>query len=69
MQKVTGNADYKFGDLTKGAVRSLTGKEEYKFGDITKSFLKAWKVGSADGEAGDGDAKGDAKGAKPKDGK
>ena len=44
MRAVTGNKDYKFGDLTKNAtataVETLSGKtiDEYEFGDITKRF-------------------------------
>ena len=44
MRAVTGNEDYKFGDLTKNvtatAVETLSGKtiDEYEFGDITKRF-------------------------------
>ena len=39
--KVTGKDDYKFGDLTKGALKSVTGKDDYQFGDISKSALKS----------------------------
>ena len=38
--KVTGKDDYKFGDLTKGALKSVTGKDEYQFGDISKSLFR-----------------------------
>ena len=44
MRGLTGNKDYKFGDLTKNAtataVETLSGKtiDEYEFGDITKRF-------------------------------
>ena len=38
--KVTGKDDYKFGDLTKGALKSVTGKDDYQFGDISKSLFR-----------------------------
>ena len=47
---MTGNEDYKFGDLTKGAVKSVTGKDDYKFGDITKSLFKKM-TGGGDGQS------------------
>ena len=37
---MTGKDDYKFGDLTKGALKSVTGKDEYQFGDISKSLFR-----------------------------
>ena len=43
MRKATGNEDYEFGDLTKGALKKMAGKgeeEEYKFGDITKRLWR-----------------------------
>lgn len=54
MRKATGNEDYRFGDLTKGAAdevkrsvesvlepvaTSITGKESYQFGDLTRKVL------------------------------
>ena len=42
--KVTGKDDYKFGDLTKGALKSVTGKDEYQFGDISKSLFRKLKL-------------------------
>ena len=45
MRAVTGNEDYKFGDLTKNAtataVETLSGKtiDEYEFGDISKKLF------------------------------
>uniref|UniRef100_A0A7R9SVH6 Uncharacterized protein n=1 Tax=Polyblepharides amylifera TaxID=1486889 RepID=A0A7R9SVH6_9CHLO len=49
-KKLTGNEDYKFGDMTKNAVdaakeaaeglgASVTGDEDYKFGDITRKVV------------------------------
>ena len=50
VRSVTGNQDYKFGDITKNVtksaveaeenlVKSVTGYQDYKFGDITKKTL------------------------------
>jgi hypothetical protein len=41
VKKLTGNDEYKFGDITKKAVTDLTGKDpaEYEFGDITKKAV------------------------------
>ena len=38
VRKATANPDYKFGDLTKGAIKELSGKDvdEYQFGDISR---------------------------------
>ena len=38
VRAATGNEDYAFGDMTKGAIKSLSGKdaEEYQFGDISR---------------------------------
>ena len=36
-------AGYKFGDITKGIVRSVTGKQKYEFGDITKAIDRKLK--------------------------
>ena len=77
MQKVTGNDEYKFGDMTKGALKSVTGKDEYKFGDVTKGAVKSvtgkdeYKFGDLSKSlfrklsgGGNSDEKGDASGAK-----
>ena len=45
MNKVTGKDDYKFGDISKGALKSVTGKDEYKFGDLSKSLFRKLKGG------------------------
>jgi hypothetical protein len=43
VRSVSGNTDYKFGDLSKKAMSELTGKdlekESYQFGDITKNVV------------------------------
>ena len=50
VRKVTGNPEYKFGDITMNVtkvavnvtehqIRSFTGNEEYKFGDLTRKAL------------------------------
>ena len=51
VQKVTGDEDYKFGDISRkaaekiggameGTVQKVTGDTEYKFGDYTNNLLK-----------------------------
>ena len=62
MRKLTGDEDYKFGDLTRstldgagkatrstldGAGKALTGDEDYEFGDITKKAVTSAKEGVA----------------------
>ena len=38
-QAMTGNTEYKIGDLTKSAVNKFTGKDQYSFGDITRTII------------------------------
>ena len=57
VKAATGNEEYRFGDMTRGAVKQLSGKtmEEYNFGDITKRFAAeaAGKESADDYEFGD----------------
>ena len=62
VQSVTGNKDYRFGDISKQALDELTGKDfskgnaTYEFGDITKNMVtKAGKAisGKEDYQFGD----------------
>lgn len=50
VRKVTGNSEYKFGDITRsvanattsaveGTVRTVTNNEDYHFGDMTKTVI------------------------------
>ena len=56
-EALTGDAEYKLGDLTKRAVKSFTGKEEYAFGDVSREVMRRFEEpGGADATAfGDSD--------------
>lgn len=64
-ETLTGDADYKMGDVTKSAILNFVGKDEtssYEFGDITKTIAKqlednnaeSKKFGVAEPKAGKG---------------
>ena len=56
-EALTGDSEYKLGDLTKRAVKSFTGKEEYAFGDVSREVMRRFEEpGGADATAfGDSD--------------
>jgi hypothetical protein len=56
-EALTGDAEYKLGDLTKRAVRSFTGKEEYAFGDVSREVMRRFEEpgGAAATAFGDSD--------------
>jgi len=56
-EALTGDSEYKLGDLTKRAVKSFTGKEEYEFGDVSREVMRRFEEpGGADATAfGDSD--------------
>ena len=54
-EALTGDSDYKLGDLTKRAVKSFTGKEEYAFGDVSREVMRRFEEPGADAAFGDSD--------------
>ena len=54
VRTVTGDNDYKFGDITKRTIKDLTGKEasEYEFGDVTRKAVTSF-TGKEDYHFGD----------------
>ena len=56
-EALTGDAEYKLGDLTKRAVKSFTGKEEYAFGDVSREVMRRFEEpgGAAATAFGDSD--------------
>jgi hypothetical protein len=50
VRQISGDKDYQFGDITKGALGKMAGKsaDEYQFGDITKGALGKMAGKSAD---------------------
>ena len=42
-EALTGDQDYRLGDLTKRAVRDFTGKEEYAFGDVSREVMRRFE--------------------------
>ena len=42
-EALTGDSEYKLGDLTKRAVKSFTGKEEYAFGDVSREVMRRFE--------------------------
>jgi len=55
-EALTGDSEYKLGDLTKRAVKSFTGKEDYEFGDVSREVMRRFEEPGADATAfGDSD--------------
>lgn len=51
-EAVTGDPNYRVGDLTGRAVNSFTGKDGYEFGDITRTVMTMVEDGKKDGANG-----------------
>jgi hypothetical protein len=43
-EALTGDAEYKLGDLTKRAVKSFTRKENYEFGDVSREVMRRFEA-------------------------
>lgn len=39
-EALTGDEDYKLGNLTKRAVKTFTGKDDYEFGDVSREVMR-----------------------------
>ena len=57
-EALTGDSEYKLGDLTKRAVKSFTGKEEYAFGDVSREVMRRFEEPGADAATAFGDSDG-----------
>ena len=42
-EALTGDSEYKLGDLTKRAVKSFTRKENYEFGDVSREVMRRFE--------------------------
>ena len=51
-EALTGDAEYKLGDLTKRAVKSFTRKENYEFGDVSREVMRRFEEPGADAAFG-----------------
>jgi len=58
-EALTGDEDYRLGDLTKRAVKTFTGKDDYEFGDVSREVMRR----RDDPGAGTGTAFGDSDGS------
>ena len=56
-EALTGDSEYKLGDLTKRAVKSFTRKENYEFGDVSREVMRRFEEpgGAAATAFGDSD--------------
>ena len=57
-EALTGDAEYKLGDLTKRAVKSFTRKENYEFGDVSREVMRRFEEPGADAATAFGDSDG-----------
>ena len=57
-EALTGDSEYKLGDLTKRAVKSFTGKEEYAFGDVSREVMRRFEEPGGDAATAFGDSDG-----------
>ena len=57
-EALTGDSEYKLGDLTKRAVKSFTKKENYEFGDVSREVMRRFEEPGADAATAFGDSDG-----------
>ena len=57
-EALTGDSEYRLGDLTKRAVKTFTGKEEYSFGDVSREVMRRFEEPGADAATAFGDSDG-----------
>jgi len=57
-EALTGDSEYKLGDLTKRAVKSFTGKEDYEFGDVSREVMRRFEEPGGDAATAFGDSDG-----------
>ncbi|CAH0372921.1 unnamed protein product [Pelagomonas calceolata] len=57
-EALTGDSEYKLGDLTKRAVKTFTRKENYEFGDVSREVMRRFEEPGGDAATAFGDSDG-----------